>query len=1013
MEPKVSNPAEPAESASSLDSFLPPQMPGGGEGHAPDSHPPTQQNTVVRLYHQLVSHPKSSLAALLLIVAAPAGGYYGYDNYYSWHLHSTALVAYEERDYELVIEKLEEYNLRRPQDLDTALFLVMVHMQSGDHASATEVIDSVLTANVSDVQQKHGYYYLALISMLEGDMDAASQHLRKVSLNDAVYPPAFYMRGMLQLYGEGDFVSARGSLEGAIEKLQALNDPARVEEANLYIDLARRMWGRQHQNNLKLSPALSFERLAKSPGFSSALAVHGFPFSMPVDAFNNTYYVPSSRSVLLEERLDAVENTYLLLAEVAMRQGEFAAAEEYLDALTQIKRDAIAPNSLRHMYFNALLAVSEGNYLNAADYYSRIDDREASVDARVMLASARWAAGKGALPGEKILGVYDKALRLQPQNLIALVNRAYLHLVLGEADKAAPLLETAHEVHGRNFHVLYNFALLDIVRGDLIRAQDDLQELLASGYDSTELTSVLTYALLAGGGGESDLIPALQKLKANDRITPATYLILADLYRRRDQPLLAVAELLAGRKQFPGDKNLLFELMLEYANQQEVAKYAALKEIVSDADFQADYRTWLAEALTSASVSDAGLAFQQALLVAEEIGQKENVLQRWLRYLQSEGEAARAAEVARRVDRLYEQSGGKPPLSLRMLQIWGGVSAANIAQRKRMVAEVVQQLDEDVHHPPDVQEDIAYALAALGDKRQAMKILEPLAKSHGSKRNLQLLLWVYENLGVEDAGKIAEVNRRMEAIGVQEIAVSEKQEFLRTAEAIQDAGLAVARSGKKELSGVALSGDDQYSDVINLALAEQDYERAIAIYSELLVDTEAGYTPALVYQNRGVLYLKIKDYEQALQDFDNALAQQGIDEDDRNSVLYNQSLALIGMKRYEEARTVLAQLVENTGDNLRNLVLYAQVLHGFNDSNAIMPIYERIIRLSPEQISFYVRLADVYNKLERTGDAFDILRAGLRVDPNNIDLHRTIAKLYALNGNQQKAQEHLQVVRNL
>ena len=904
------------------------------------------RNIFARLRLALLHHPKGVVATVLVFFAVPVV-YYGYNAYHSWQLMETANAAYAGRNYSVAVKNLTEYTERHPDDLDAALLLVRSHMLNGGIGAAVAVVDVVLKGDVTEDQNKESYYYLALSSMLEGKLDLASQHLRKVSLNDAVYPPVFYVRGMLQLYGVGDLASAETSFESALDKVKNEKDPLRAAEFDVRIDFARRLWDGQYQDVVKFTPSLPFAFLQEEPELESVSAVHGFKFSIPPDAFYNIYYVPSNRGALLAESINAEENTYILLAETALRRGRFVLAEEYLDALAQVKRDRVEQLSLKHMYFSAIVAIGKGDYLNAVDSYRLIDSRAESVDSSLLLAAARWGTSQGSRPEDRVMEGYQKALRLQQDNLIALVNMAHLHIVRGEAAEAAALLDTAKKDYGRNFYVLYNTALLDILHGEIIPAQDSLQELIAGGYESDGLMAVLTYALLSGGDGEEDdIISALQKLKTNERVSPATYMILADMYRRSEQPVLAVTELLAGRRKFPDDKDLLFELLLEYARQGEFPKYAALKEIIPDEEFQADYRAWLAEGLTSEATDTAGLAFQEALLVAGSVRHQENIMRVWLRYLQNEGEASRSAGVAKRVDKIYADAGGLPPPDLRMLQIWGLAPTANNAERKKLMAEVVVNLDDNVNLSPEMAEDVAYALAALGDSRAAAEILEPLAENYGSKRSLQLLLWAYGAMGEGDQDKVADVRRRMDAIGAEEVSTAKQVEFLRAAEEIQEVGLAVARSGEAELSGVALTGDDEDSAALRSALKRQDYEAAVDIYTQLLDAEDSKFTRGLLHQNRGVLYLKLEEYNAAIADFQAALDQSNLEDDDRDNVEYNYSLALVGKKDYGAAREVLGELVKRTGNNLRNLVLYAQLLNGFNDHEALVPVYERIIRLS-------------------------------------------------------------------
>ena len=88
-----------------------------------------------------------------------------------------------------------------------------------------------------------------------------------------------------------------------------------------------------------------------------------------------------------------------------------------------------------------------------------------------------------------------------------------------------------------------------------------------------------------------------------------------------------------------------------------------------------------------------------------------------------------------------------------------------------------------------------------------------------------------------------------------------------------------------------------YSAIGKLDAALEDFNQAL----ELTTKT------ANIYINRGNTFQRLREYEKALADYDRALAPFGVALD---SLYYNRALALIRLKRWDEARTALKNALQ-------------------------------------------------------------------------------------------------------
>jgi tetratricopeptide (TPR) repeat protein len=137
---------------------------------------------------------------------------------------------------------------------------------------------------------------------------------------------------------------------------------------------------------------------------------------------------------------------------------------------------------------------------------------------------------------------------------------------------------------------------------------------------------------------------------------------------------------------------------------------------------------------------------------------------------------------------------------------------------------------------------------------------------------------------------------------------------------------------------------DSIEDFVNnstmRAASEPDRNNRVAVYDEAIAIQPHAY----LYYNRGNAKLDLKRYEEAIFDYNQALALEANDAD----AYYNRGLAKAKLQRYEEA----------------------------------IADYDEAIRLQPTEASSYYDKACVFALTNRLEDCFRSLKQAFELDPH-------------------------------
>ncbi len=966
---------------------------------------------------------KISLAVIVAVFVLPSI-YQFTGSIYSQQILSTVEDAYAEKNYRLVLTKAAEFNQGDPKNKDVITLLIKSHIHLKEYEKAAVMIKNYEQSTAENIQSDGYSLYSALLNLIDEDIEGAEDKIQKVFFRDSGNIAGHYLRAAIFFYGDNNMLSAIAALEEAKSRLIGAND-AKLATAIEEVQFIRQvLWSVKEPLFIEKLP-LPFSELTDTKKLKSNDKTRPVSSELEISlvGFRNFYSVPSEKKNLINEELSLIENVLFLQAVAAVREEDLRKAKFYLTEIEQ----TVEKQSQHYLFLLALLAVKEEDYEQAIALYKKIREDVISVDVNLMLASALWSVSNGKMPTEEIFNLYRETLGMQKDNIAALSNLAYLHLYQGELDKANDLLKQGFALAPDDFYIVYNLSYIDFAYGELEQALDRIYTLRESTAQSQEsaaqsqesavqsfgLSELLAQVLILKGEYR-EAVAELNKIKEINN-SVETYLTIANLYRKGQQPLLIIAELEESRKAFPRNNDILLELLYEYARQKHEKKYNALRKVVSQDVLLKDYRGLLAAAFIANNEESKQYYYTEALKQAASIHVREQILLFWLREVLDAEDYTTAGGILETANSIYESEGRTLPLVFEILSLRSQAGIGEIASKEQLKAAI--GVIEVAEIPQHALPDLADVMIMVGQSEEAIVLLEGITSGERDiKRILSLLKRAYRELG--DTQRLVNIDRRLTAIKRNENIDTESQ-YAEASKQLEESGLAYSESNTGKVSSgggdaIVAIGEDADVKKLNQAIRDKDYETGIAIYTEMLRSGDKRFTPAITHQNRGVLYLKAKRYEDAAQDFQQALdIGENLNQADKNSILYNHALALAQKKDYLGGSEALKNLLSTDPRNLRALVFYGQLLSQLQAHEKAVDVYQKIIEYSPGQIGMYIRLASSYVAINQTEEALAILESALEIAPRNKSVHRKIAELYAVLGNTEKSKEYTDIYKGL
>ena len=167
----------------------------------------------------------------------------------------------------------------------------------------------------------------------------------------------------------------------------------------------------------------------------------------------------------------------------------------------------------------------------------------------------------------------------------------------------------------------------------------------------------------------------------------------------------------------------------------------------------------------------------------------------------------------------------------------------------------------------------------------------------------------------------------------------------------------------------------------------EQYEKAIEYYDKAL-QILPTYTE--VYNNRGNAYKKLKNYDNAIADYKTALSQKL---DDKNADVYLWS-AYLESKKFNDAVEFYNKRVKNNKNESESWLRLGWSLNELKNYPESIKAIQKSIKLKPTANSYYW-LACVYENSNNTKKAVTALKKSLELNPNYEDAKNKLAELSA------------------
>ena len=988
MRQSVEESAAPVESADAAESAV--EEEEGEEGEKKKNLSPTAQKTLGVLKKITgplgkfyASSPKRFFALLsgAAVVAALAVTAVVFWEKYQY---TRMMSNYEDGKFVQAAEGFNDYLLVNPNDTDIMRMLAVTHFNAGQHDLAVRVLNRLQTNYTEFENHPEVWYRKALSELPRPAFGEAAANLDHALEADGNYIPALYFRTAMAA-GEGGHEEAKLAFERVIglmnetphSRLEALILAREVDYIN---------------NHIFNRPAMALSSTPDLPTMELAAPVPlGARTGLQVDAagFDNRYYVPLPLPPeAVSEPLPEAGMEQLIAVNLARQaiigEGDLPTAREYVDRL------AATPENRRFGgYLSGYLAALTGEYPLAISIYAGFGGAE--LHPLIMQGNAQWAHSMGAPPDEETIGLYRKALDLDASNPLALNNLGFFELYLGNEDEALRLLLRSFENHPGEKAGL-NLALIEIERGNAQEARTKLYSLVESvGEDNLVLTRALVIAELALGLDKS-AADGLKRWKELEPDSPTPYLIAAEIHRRSGQQLLRLHELEEGLKLFPRRHEFSANLALTHLGMSDVkSAQSALRKTPDSA--RDNFLVMAARAMLTGreNPEEAAKLFARAQ-VETPLAETFRLAEMRARFLI---EHDRPQQAQQAISEALEKVGGDsvPPflraLELRIAAATDKGAADQIAAEAE---EMIAKSETGFHGDRIV--DLARALMEVGNTGDGVAHLEALLEQSPHARAAQAAYEGYVKLGRDDDA--AALKRRLEHLaGTAE--VSERTDIIKDAQTF------------------IIGSPSDFLKQINAALASNDAEKAVALYSQVIETGKPKLrNPSKTHLNRGSLYFVLKKYAEAADDFGKAEQLGGLDAKEEALRSYQHAFALQRLARHKDAIAELEKALAHDEKNLQYRSLYGHLLRRAERLDEAESVLKSLLRESPLQESAYFELADMQRRERNDNNAaIRTLQDLVEVVPRNKRAHRILADLFVSNGQPEKADQHREILKTL
>lgn len=236
------------------------------------------------------------------------------------------------------------------------------------------------------------------------------------------------------------------------------------------------------------------------------------------------------------------------------------------------------------------------------------------------------------------------------------------------------------------------------------------------------------------------------------------------------------------------------------------------------------------------------------------------------------------------------------------------------------------------------------------------------------------------------------------------------EEIQRMNNAIDELQKIIQKSINPEKSIEIKPISDRPEDIAVSYFTKSCYEKDLAKQIEYLskaIEINPEYADA--YNNRGIAYTHLKEYEKAIEDFSKAIE---INQEDADTY-YNRGIAYSNLKEYEkviedynkaiEINPEYAEAYNNRGNAYSELKEYAKAIEDFN----------KAIEINPEHTKAYYNRGTAYSILEQYGIGIKDLSKAIEINSEYVGAYNNRGYTYLYIGQYEKAYDDIRKAQSL
>ncbi|MEL6111663.1 MAG: tetratricopeptide repeat protein [Pseudomonadota bacterium] len=551
----------------------------------------------------------------------------------------------------------------------------------------------------------------------------------------------------------------------------------------------------------------------------------------------------------------------------------------------------------------------------------------------------------------------EKALAVDPDNLDAQALKASVFYKVGNRSRAVEMARDILEKEPTNRNAV-SLIVADLVRDDRINdALAQVNKGLSANEDNT-LLQLMKIELLGKLGREDEVDDVFQSLIASNpddpsyRATYARYLVRAGRAAEARAPLEAVAEMTPGNLD-----NRVNLVRLDY--QLDGAEKA-----------EATFRDFI-----TADPDDVELQFAFADF---QIAEKKY----------DEAEAIYNGYATERKDDALRN---RAKVALAGLHITRN-------RRKDARALIDEVLAEDSGNTGALTKRAALLLEDQQYEDAIIDLRTVLGSSPDDTNALVLLSTAFEQIGDTELAD-QRLTLAFEKSNADPLVTNAFAQFLIRNNGLQRAERALSESLSKSPNNV-----EGLRLLAATRLSLRDWQGAEEVASLLKEKANAGDTT--INQIIGTAAIGRGDYKSAIDQLSTANEAQPLSAQPLTTLIS----AYIEEGRNEDARTLLKEMIANDPDNYDARILLARVYFSENKLNDAESALNESLRVAPERVEAYDLLYRYYLRSGRRPEAFALINAGLEKFPKNYGLKIFEADILM---NEQRFDEAIVVYENL